>query len=179
LNLTIKKSPLLSPQLIDCHKVADEANGFTGADLNFLIQEAFINHLKEIGLYDLFITTPLKYAELKGKIKVGTQNFLNVLKAKLIKPAILRTYMVETPKVSFADVGGLDDAKKILEENIKFPQIFPDLFQKFNARRTHGILLHGPLRGCDQPGYPDPGRDERANPGRKLLLARARPARPG
>jgi transitional endoplasmic reticulum ATPase len=147
LNLLIKKSPLLELQLIDCHKVADEANGFTGADLNFLIQEAFINHLKEIGMYDLFISTPLKYAEIKEKIHVQTQNFVNVLKAKLIKPAILRSYMVETPKVTFADVGGLDDAKRTLEENIKFPQVFPDLFQKFNARRTHGILLYGPP-GC-------------------------------
>jgi transitional endoplasmic reticulum ATPase len=147
INLIIQKSPILDRKLIDTKKVAEEANGFTGADLNMLFQEAFINHLKEIGFYEQFISTPLKFSDIRDKLRISTQNFLNVFKARIIRPALLRSYLVETPKVSFTDVGGLNEAKKILEENIKFPQLYPDLFIKFNARRTHGILLYGPP-GC-------------------------------
>ncbi len=147
LNTIICKSPVLNEDLIDVHKVAEEANGFTGADLNLLIQEAFIDHLKEVGLYPQFIAMPLHYQEIKDQLAINTQNFLTVLKAKTVKPSIMRSYIVETPKITFNDVGGLSEAKHILEECIKFPLIYPDLYQKFGTKRTKGCLLFGPP-GC-------------------------------
>jgi transitional endoplasmic reticulum ATPase len=59
----------------------------------------------------------------------------------------MRSYIVETPKITFNDVGGLIEAKRILEETIKFPLKYPELYQKFGTKRTKGILLHGPP-GC-------------------------------
>jgi transitional endoplasmic reticulum ATPase len=147
LNILIGRSPLLNPKLIDTQKIAEEANGFSGADLNLLVQEAFVENLKEIGLYEQFITRPLKTADVRTKLKVNTANFLTVLKEKRVKPSLLRTYFIETPKVRFSDVGGLEEAKRLLEENIKFPQLYPDLYKKFGGRATKGLMLFGPP-GC-------------------------------
>jgi transitional endoplasmic reticulum ATPase len=147
LEILVGKSPLLDQKLIDCKKIAEEANGFSGADLNLLVQEAFVENLKELGLYDQFISRPLDPNLIRSKLKVGTQNFLTVLKEKRVKPSLLRTYFVETPKVRFSDVGGLTEAKRLLEENIKFPRIYPELYQKFGGRMTKGIMLYGPP-GC-------------------------------
>ena len=131
-------------------KSQKEANGFTGADLNLLIQEAFLHHLKEVGLYPQFIAMPLHYKR-SSQLAINTQNFLTVLKAKTVKPSIMRSLHLETPKITFNDVGGLSEAKHILEECIKFPLIYPDLYQKFGTKRTKGCLLFESSRMWKKP----------------------------
>jgi len=50
-------------------------------------------------------------------------------------------------KVTFADVGGLDDVKKQIHRRIILPFQKPSLFQKFGRRAGGGVLLYGPP-GC-------------------------------
>ena len=50
-------------------------------------------------------------------------------------------------KVTFADVGGLDEIKKQIEKRIILPFQKPSLFEKFKKRAGGGILLYGPP-GC-------------------------------
>ncbi|XP_037797346.1 peroxisome biogenesis protein 1-like [Penaeus monodon] len=44
-------------------------------------------------------------------------------------------------------VGGMKDAKKILEETLTWPSLYPNLFSKVNLRLRSGVLLYGPP-GC-------------------------------
>ncbi|ROT70911.1 hypothetical protein C7M84_010785 [Penaeus vannamei] len=44
-------------------------------------------------------------------------------------------------------VGGMKDAKKILEETLTWPSLYPNLFNKVNLRLRSGVLLYGPP-GC-------------------------------
>ncbi len=53
----------------------------------------------------------------------------------------------EPTKVTFADVGGLDDIKQQSEKRIILPFQKPALFAKFKKRAGGGILLYGPP-GC-------------------------------
>lgn len=46
--------------------------------------------------------------------------------------------------VSWADVGGLDEAKKLLIEAIEEPVSHKELYAKYGRKPTRGILLHGP-----------------------------------
>jgi transitional endoplasmic reticulum ATPase len=147
LDLFIARSPFFDKDAINTQAIAEECNGFTGADITLFFQEVFVDALKKNGLYDAFISRPLRFTDVLPKLKITTQNFANVLKAKTLKPSLLRSYLVETPKIKFNDVGGLDEAKKVLEENIKFPLMYPDIYQKFGGRQTKGVLLYGPP-GC-------------------------------
>ncbi|XP_042880852.1 peroxisome biogenesis factor 1-like [Penaeus japonicus] len=44
-------------------------------------------------------------------------------------------------------VGGMGDAKKILEETLTWPSVYPNLFNNVNLRLRSGVLLYGPP-GC-------------------------------
>lgn len=57
--------------------------------------------------------------------------------------------LVDTPqkKVTFADVGGLDEVKAQIHKRIILPFQKPSLFQKFRKRVGGGILMFGPP-GC-------------------------------
>lgn len=57
--------------------------------------------------------------------------------------------LVDTPrkKVTFADVGGLDEVKAQIHKRIILPFQKPSLFQKFKKRVGGGILMFGPP-GC-------------------------------
>jgi SpoVK/Ycf46/Vps4 family AAA+-type ATPase len=60
---------------------------------------------------------------------------------------VVRLLMPEMQRVTFADVGGLDDVKKQIHRRIILPFQKPSLFQRFRRRAGGGILLYGPP-GC-------------------------------
>ena len=62
-------------------------------------------------------------------------------------PEVTRLLHPDAKKVTFKDVGGLDDVKKQIERRIIMPFQKPSLFQKFKKRTGGGILLYGPP-GC-------------------------------
>lgn len=57
-----------------------------------------------------------------------------------------KKYSKEMTKVTFADVAGVDDAKKELEEVVDFLKN-PDKYTKLGARTPKGVMLVGPA-GC-------------------------------
>ncbi len=60
---------------------------------------------------------------------------------------VVRLLLPETERVTFADVGGLDDIKKQIHKRIILPFQKPSLFQRFRRKAGGGILLYGPP-GC-------------------------------
>ncbi|HSD74716.1 MAG TPA: ATP-binding protein [Steroidobacteraceae bacterium] len=60
---------------------------------------------------------------------------------------VVRLLMPELERVTFADVGGLDDIKKQIHRRIILPFQKPSLFQRFRRKAGGGILLYGPP-GC-------------------------------
>ncbi len=48
------------------------------------------------------------------------------------------------PNISFADVAGLDDVKRIIRKRVIYPFLFPEQTQKFKMTIGGGILLYGP-----------------------------------
>lgn len=51
------------------------------------------------------------------------------------------------PTVTYADIGGYDQAKLELREAIEFPLKSPELFMSLNIQPPNAVLLHGPP-GC-------------------------------
>jgi SpoVK/Ycf46/Vps4 family AAA+-type ATPase len=56
-------------------------------------------------------------------------------------------FELQTPRLTFADVGGMDEVKKKLDLAVLGPLRNPDLYKAFGKTATGGLLLYGPP-GC-------------------------------
>ena len=121
--------------------LAQVTHGFVGADLQSLCREAAMARLRklfsgfDLGLGDV----PIGDLE---KLTVGMDDFREAL--ALIEPSAIREVFTEVADVRWDDVGGLDEAKRILKESIEWPALYPELFKQAGVAPPRGILLYGP-----------------------------------
>ncbi|PKK86452.1 MAG: proteasome-activating nucleotidase [Thermoplasmata archaeon HGW-Thermoplasmata-1] len=59
-------------------------------------------------------------------------------------PLIAASEIVEKPRESYAEIGGLDEQIRELRESVELPMKRPDLFRKIGIDPPKGILLAGP-----------------------------------
>jgi transitional endoplasmic reticulum ATPase len=52
--------------------------------------------------------------------------------------------MIQVPTVGWDDVGGLDQAKHLLQEGVELPLKHPEAFRRIGIRPAKGFLLYGP-----------------------------------
>jgi transitional endoplasmic reticulum ATPase len=130
---------------VDLNRLADITHGYAGADLAALCKEAAMNVLRRI-----LPKVKLKEGEeipreLLEKLEVTAEDFKVAL--KLVRPSVMREVLIETPKVKWNDVGGLEDVKKRLKEAVEWPLKNPQAFTRIGIKPPKGILLIGPP-GC-------------------------------
>ncbi|KAI3976706.1 hypothetical protein MKX01_008564 [Papaver californicum] len=118
LQLYSKKLPLDSS--VDLQAIAAWCNGFVGADLEALCREAAMSAVRR--------------SSDTSKDVVG--------------PSITRGVTVEIPKVSWDDIGGLNDLKK-LQQAVEWPIKHAEAFERLAISPVRGVLLHGPP-GCSK-----------------------------
>jgi transitional endoplasmic reticulum ATPase len=121
--------------------LAERTQGFVGADLLALVQEAAMRCLRE-NLPDLDLEKEAIPPERLEKIVVTKKNFEDALIEA--EPSALREIYVEMPTVSWNDVGGLDEAKQSIIEAVEWPIKNPEKFTKMGIKAPRGILLYGP-----------------------------------
>ena len=121
--------------------LAQVTHGFVGADLQSLCREAAMARLRK-----LFSGFSLDLDDIPAddleKLTVGMDDFHEAL--ALIEPSAIREMFTEAADVRWTDIGGLDEAKRILNELIEWPAQHPDLFKKAGVVPPKGILLYGP-----------------------------------
>lgn len=130
----------------DLEEIARITHGFVGADLNSLAKEAAMIVLRQ----DILPLLQLKKIEeneqipkeVLEKLRVNQKDFIEAL--KVVRPSAMREVMVETPDVSWNDVGGLEDVKERLKEAVEWPLKRPEAFKRMGIRPPRGILLYGP-----------------------------------
>jgi len=135
-NMPLKKD-------VKLNRLAEITHGFVGADLAALCREAAINVLRKV-LPDL---KKLKEGQnipedLLNKLVINDKDFKEALKS--VRPSALREIMVESPNVSWEEIGGLDNIKQELKESVELPLKSPEVFKRLGIRPTRGILLYGP-----------------------------------
>ena len=121
-------------------ELSDVTHGFVGADLAALAREAAMKALRRY-LPDIDLEKPIP-AETLEKMRVLPEDFKNALKE--VEPSAMREVLVEIPKVSWSDVGGLADVKLKLREAVEMPLKDPDAFKRMGIKPPRGILLYGP-----------------------------------
>ena len=127
---------------VNLEELASITHGFVGADLEALAKEAAINVLRKV-LPDMKIEgdEPMSPKFLE-KLVIRHQDFLDAL--KVVRPSAMREVLVETPNVSWNDVGGLDNVKQELIESVEWPLKFSDSYKRMGIKPSKGILLYGP-----------------------------------
>ncbi|NER34237.1 MAG: AAA family ATPase [Oscillatoria sp. SIO1A7] len=115
-------------------EIAAAAVGFVGADLKALCQKAAYIALRRL--------VPSTQAPAPDIMTVTQADFLSALEE--VKPSVLRSLQLETPQVSWEDIGGLAEVKQTLQESVEGQLLYPELYQKARAKTPRGILLWGP-----------------------------------
>ena len=121
--------------------LAERTQGFVGADLLALVQEAAMRCLRE-NMPDLDLDIEAVPPEKLEKIIVTKNNFEDALNEA--EPSALREIFVEMPTVGWDDVGGLDEARQSIIEAVEWPIKSPQKFIQMGIKAPRGILLYGP-----------------------------------
>jgi len=129
---------------VEIKEISSITHGFVGADLAALCREAAMNALRRY-LPQLNLDEDEIPNEILGSLVVKNNDFSNSLKE--IQPSAIREVLIETPNVSWADIGGLEDVKQQLREAIELPLKSPESFNTMGIVPPKGILLYGPP-GC-------------------------------
>ena len=75
--------------------------------------------------------------EILDSLAVTQDHFLQAM-GKGHQPSSLRESQIEIPDVTWADIGGLENTKRELQEMIRYPVDFADKFEKFGMGASTG-----------------------------------------
>ena len=120
--------------------VLDNTYGFVGADLAALVRESAMKALRRY-LPEIDLEEETVPPEVLEKMEVRMDDFRHAIKD--IEPSALREIYVEIPKVTWEEVGGLEEVKDRLKESVEWPLTKPELFEHFGIKPPRGIVLFG------------------------------------
>jgi transitional endoplasmic reticulum ATPase len=121
-------------QGVDLGAIADLAVGLVGADLKAICQKAAYSALRR--------QVPNLQSPIPDNMTLTQADLLLAIKA--VKPSVLRSVEVESPQVTWDEIGGLDSIKQTLQESVEGALLYPELYQQTGAKAPRGILLWGP-----------------------------------
>jgi transitional endoplasmic reticulum ATPase len=124
---------------------ADKTHGFVGADLSALCKEAALNVVRRILPHVNLKKNGSIPKEILEKLIIHDKDFESAM--KLVTPSAMREIFIETPSVTWKEVGGLESTKRELKEAVEWPLKHGAGFKRLGIRAPKGILLHGPP-GC-------------------------------
>ncbi len=139
--LTIHTRGMPLDDQVDLKRLSSHTHGYVGADLEALAKEAAMLALREI-LPDIDLDLEQIPPAVLDKLKVKPEHFNKALRE--MEPSTLREVLIETPDVSWEDVGGLEGAKQELIEAVEWPLKYDNIFKHMGAEVLKGILLYGP-----------------------------------
>ncbi|MFB6128879.1 MAG: CDC48 family AAA ATPase, partial [Halorhabdus sp.] len=126
---------------VDLPGLAEDTHGFVGADIESLTKEAAMKalrrYLPEIDLDEEDIPP-----SLIDRMIIKRDDFKGALNE--VSPSAMREVLVELPKISWDDVGGLESAKNDVQESIEWPMTTPEKFERMGVQPPAGVLLYGP-----------------------------------
>ena len=129
---------------IDLRDLASELHGYTGADIKSLCREAAIKAIRRY-LPEIDLESEKISSEVLQTMGIKLIDFYDAMHE--VVPTAMREFYVERPKVWWQDVGGLNEIKKTLEDNLILAMHDPGKFNKMGIKPPKGALIYGPP-GC-------------------------------
>ncbi|XP_013915267.1 PREDICTED: spermatogenesis-associated protein 5 isoform X1 [Thamnophis sirtalis] len=127
----------------DLAQLADSAHGYVGADLAALCKEAGMHALRRI----LHKKETLLDDDVSVSVIINHSDFLQAMND--VRPSAMREVTIDVPKISWSDIGGLEDVKLKLKQAVEWPLKHPDSFIRMGIQPPKGVLLYGPP-GCSK-----------------------------
>ena len=129
---------------VDLKLLSSELHGYTGADIKSLCREAAMKSIHRY-LPEIDLETEKIPSEVLKSMEVKLIDFYDAMHE--VVPTAMREFYVERPKVWWHDVGGLEETKQSLRDNLILAMKEPDKFLKMGIKPPKGALLYGPP-GC-------------------------------
>ncbi|KAI9500894.1 P-loop containing nucleoside triphosphate hydrolase protein [Coemansia spiralis] len=122
---------------VDLDALAEMTNGYVGADISALCQEAAASviaaHLQDSLDSDVRPLTMYDFAEAM----------------KRVIPSLKRGLGIDIAETRWDDIGGLDQVKQTIRRAFEWPQKHKHSMQRLGLRPPRGILMYGPP-GCSK-----------------------------
>ncbi len=128
----------------DIKEMASALHGYTGADIKSLCREAAIKAIRRY-LPEIDLESERIPSSVLQSMRIKVADFYEAMRE--VVPTAMREFYVERPKVWWRDVGGLDAAKRTLQQNVIRAMREPSEFARMGVRPPHGVLIYGPP-GC-------------------------------
>jgi transitional endoplasmic reticulum ATPase len=129
---------------IDLKDLASELHGYTGADIKSLCREAAMKSIRRY-LPEIDLESEKISSEVLQSMQIKLIDFYDAMHE--VVPTAMREFYVERSKVWWKDVGGLDDVKEALSDNLIAAMREPTKFTKMGIKPPKGALIYGPP-GC-------------------------------
>jgi len=150
---------------IDLKEISSELHGYTGADIKSLCKEAALKAIRRY-LPEIDLETEKISSKVLQSMQIKLIDFYDAMQD--VVPTAMREFYVERPKVWWQDVGGLDNIKKTLTDNLITAMKEPSKFTKMGIRPPKGALIYGPP-GCGKTLL---GRALATETGANMILVR-------
>ena len=129
---------------IDLKNFANELHGYTGADIKSLCRESAIKAIRRY-LPEIDLENERIPSKILQSMEIKARDFYDATLEVI--PTAMREFYVERAKVWWSNVGGLNNEKKILKDNMVAAINEPNKFKKMGVKPPKGVLLYGPP-GC-------------------------------
>ncbi|MEO7564342.1 MAG: CDC48 family AAA ATPase [Sphingomicrobium sp.] len=126
---------------VNLDDLARRTYGFVGADIAALTREAALEAVRRM-MPKIDLTEAVIPTKVLDELLVEDKDFENALKR--VQPSAMREVMVETPTITWDDIGGLDEPRNRLREGVELPLKHPEAFRRLGIRPAKGFLLYGP-----------------------------------
>ena len=129
---------------VELKNLASELHGYTGADMKSLCREAAMKSIRRY-LPKIDLETEKIPSKILQSMEIKIIDFYDAMHE--VVPTAMREFYVERSKIYWENVGGLDEAKTVLEENLISAMNEPEKFLKMGIKPPKVALLYGPP-GC-------------------------------
>jgi len=129
---------------VNLKTLAAELHGYTGADIKSLCREAAMKSIRRY-LPEIDLETEKIPSEILKSMEIKLIDFYDAMHE--VVPTAMREFYVERPKVWWQNVGGLEETKRTLRDNLILAMKEPNKFLKMGIKPPKGALLYGPP-GC-------------------------------
>ncbi|EFA76684.1 putative ATPase [Heterostelium album PN500] len=123
--------------------INDDCSGLVGGDIQLLCREAIINSLKRLNNNNNNNNNNINSIE---DIKFIRDDFIGsvIQHKKLVDASSMSKLVPSMPKVSWSDIGGLEQVKQSLMEMVVWDYQHGDALRALGVKTPRGVLLYGP-----------------------------------